>query len=268
MKNMKVIVIEDVLVPLSSRAKSGYMYVSHGKRTKKPWVARYQGYRSSGFSQPVEAALHLARYVASADAVPVRPKNTATRNRTKKSTTNKAPKPLATSSCTHVTPTISKPATDSLPPPAAWMDKPNVRFAQDRCALFGRRLSMRRGKQWFPAVVKAWTPYAKAQFSIVFDDIKTVFVEDLFRRGRNDWKVVEWEDDIWSTSDLRPMCPQCGHPLGEGNEAWTLCTKCGFNEPGVSSTAMLSRLRTADPFRNLAIDYHVDGEGDEQDDAV
>ena len=51
------------------------------------------------------------------------------------------------------------------------------------------------------------------------------------------------------------MCPGCGHPLGEGCEAWTVCKPCGYNEPGASSTAILRRLRVDDPYRKPKVDY-------------
>ena len=131
--------------------------------------------------------------------------------------------------------------------PDAWMSKPNVRFDVPSCDLFGHRIDI-AGRI---GVIKSWDPCAAASFGVVFDDTpEKVFMEDLFRKGRKDWKIVEWEDDdIWERQDLRPMCPQCGHPLGIGAAAWTKCLACGHMEPGVSSFEVLPRLRTGDPFR-------------------
>lgn len=128
----------------------------------------------------------------------------------------------------------------------AWMSKPNVSFPVNKCDLFGCRI--RVGNRL--GVVKSWTPCAAADFGVVLDDrLDHVFMEDLFRKGRSDWTVVDWEDDIWNTQHLRPMCPQCGHPLGTGAAAWTKCLPCGHMEPGVASTDVLARLRSDDPFR-------------------
>lgn len=108
--------------------------------------------------------------------------------------------------------------------------------------------------QW--AVIKAYQPCAAAPFAVVFDDRPNlVFYEDLLRRGRRDWRVEEWEsDDLWETSQLRPMCPGCGHPLGVGRSSWTVCRSCHHMEPGANSTAMLRR-RSSDPYRQPRIDY-------------
>ena len=131
--------------------------------------------------------------------------------------------------------------------PEAWMSKPKVCFPKNRCDLFGCRILVanRRG------VIKSWTPCGVADFGIVFDDKKDhVYMEDLYRKS--DWKIVDWEDEnIWNTQHLRPMCPQCGHPLSTGAAAWTKCLPCGHMEPGAASTEVLARLRSDDPFRRV-----------------
>ena len=83
------------------------------------------------------------------------------------------------------------------------MMKANVHF-KSSCALFGRRIDI-AGRI---GVIQSWTPCANAPFGIVFDDKpEKVFMEDLLRKGRKDWKIVKWEDDdIWETQNLRPMC--------------------------------------------------------------
>jgi hypothetical protein len=211
----------------SSRSKSGYKYVIHDSRSKaraKPWSVNYKGYRSAGFATPREAAIHVAAKIQIAI-------------KSNKQTTAMQLKAVATGG------TITKAAA----PVDAWMSKPNIRFDVAGCDLFGRRITV-NGRR---AVIKSWSPCAQAAFGIVFDDQpNTVFMEDLCRKGRSDWQLVEWEDDdIWETQDIRPMCPQCGHPLGVGSAAWTKCTPCGHMEPGAASTEVLKRARCGDPFR-------------------
>ena len=134
-----------------------------------------------------------------------------------------------------------------LQKPNAWMSKPNVHFDKPSCDLFGARITIKNRR----AVIKSWTPCAAAAFGIVFDDQPDkVYMEDLFRKGRKDWHIIKWEDDdIWETQHLRPMCPQCGHPMGTGSAAWTKCEPCGHMEPGAASTEVLVRVRSGDPFR-------------------
>ena len=143
----------------------------------------------------------------------------------------------------------------SLPPPApppsiptasaAWMDKPGVNWDKDACDLFGRRISMKhpRTKQMEKAVIKGWNP-CDDQFSVVFDSMPgNVYSEDLLRKGRQgrDWQLDTWEGDVWETAELRPVCPRCGHPLGEGRAAWTRCMHCQCGEAGATATATLGR---------------------------
>lgn len=213
----------------STRNKSGYKYVIHDNRTKaraKPWSVSYKGYRSAGFSTAREAAKHVAIKLLSLS------KNI------------RAPPATMQTTNAVVTPAPNH-TVNALPD--TWMIKPNVRFDVPSCDLFGNRIEI-AGRI---GVIKAWDPCAAASFGVVFDDKPDkVFMEDLFRKGRKDWKIVEWEDDdIWETQDIRPMCPRCGHPLGTGTAAWTKCLPCGHMEPGVSSFEVLSRLRTGDPFR-------------------
>ena len=133
--------------------------------------------------------------------------------------------------------------------PEQWMDKSGVHFMKNACDLFGKRIMMIHQKKEKLAVIKSWMPCAVAGFGVVFDDMPgKVFMEDLLRQGRKDWRVVSWEDDEWQTQDLRPMCPQCGHPMRDGRAAWTKCMPCGQMEPGVASTGMFTRVR-ADPYR-------------------
>lgn len=142
--------------------------------------------------------------------------------------------------------------------PAAWMLKAGVKFSGSACDLFGERILIPRhpGRAPSLAVVKQWMPCAEAGFGIVFDEQPDVVLyENLMRRGRSDWKIVQWEGDEWDTLTLRPMCPQCGHPLGTGRDAWTICQACNYPEPGAASTSMLTRLRTNDPNRRARPNY-------------
>ena len=219
-----------VAPPRSTRSRSGYKYVIYDGRSKarsKPWSVNYKGYRSAGFESPLKAAKHLSTKLEAAGF----------------ESSLKAAKHLSTKRKAITSP--SPPAKRPTGPPNDWMISTKLHFDKSSCDLFGRRLMIDRRL----AVIKAWTPCAAAAFGIVFDDQPDkVFMEDLFRRSG--WKLVDWEDDdIWETQDLRPMCPQCGHPLGVGSAAWTLCIPCGHMEPGAASTQMLSRLRSGDPFR-------------------
>ena len=136
--------------------------------------------------------------------------------------------------------------------------KTGIQHYADRCELFGARLKMRRdgSKDEHLAVVKAWLPCTDAGFVVVFDDRPHIqYHENLMRRGRKDWRVVEWEGDIFETMDLRPICPGCGHPLDTGRAAWTWCKACGFNEPGAMSTEMLTRSQSGDPYRRRSVPF-------------
>lgn len=122
--------------------------------------------------------------------------------------------------------------------------------------LFGQRILMKRGDTWYPAVIKSWTPCDVADFEVVFDDKPSiVYREQLTRRGRKDWIISNWTGDVWETIDLRPLCPQCGHPLGTGHDAWSSCLGCDQEQPGVSSSTMFGRLRTDDPHRRKLVSY-------------
>ena len=130
---------------------------------------------------------------------------------------------------------------------AAWMLKSGVRFNVAACDLFGARVRL-RGRL---GVVKSWSPCGMDSYGVVFDDAPRKVYSENVCDGR--WEVVEWEGDLEETSELRPMCPNCGHPLGCGMAAWTFCGACSHQEPGVSSTEMLSRLRTNDPNRTVVM---------------
>ena len=206
---------------LSSRSKSGYKYVIYDSRASarlKPWSASYRRYRSAGFATAHECALHIAAKIANDDVK-------HSRKKTKKSSAQK-----------YV--------------PEMWMHKAGVHFMTSACDLFGKRIMMTHKNKEKLAVIKCWMPCAVAGFGVVFDEMPDkVFMEDLLRPGRKDWRVVPWEDDEWQTQDLRPMCPQCGHPMRDGQAAWTKCMPCGQMEPGVASTGMFSRVRS-DPYRS------------------
>ena len=141
------------------------------------------------------------------------------------------------------------------------MDKPNAKsFPKDRCDYFGARIEMKKtpGGPMEKAVIKTFQPCAEKeqQFGIIFDSDppgKEPRFENLFRQNRKDWKKISWEDDnIFETKDLRPICPNCGHPLGVGRAAWTYCQPCGKNEPGAMSYCLLTR-RSKDTHANPAM---------------
>jgi hypothetical protein len=145
------------------------------------------------------------------------------------------------------------------------MSKKNKYLSITHGDLFGSRILIHvppKSPNPVLAVVKSWLPSSRT-FGIVLDTRPDhVFYEALLRPGRTDWKLTNWEGDIWQTSDLRPLCPKCGHPLGVGSEAWTVCKPCGHPEPGVSSIGLLSRLRTNDPFRRVRVNYNDEDDED------
>ncbi len=236
------------------RSRSGFKnVVFDGRRemASKPWIVKRGAYRSSGFETPGDAAIFNALRAEYETELRHRSLPSTRRRRVPteffSSLSSKKIQPI----CRRQTPTPPGPA-------AVWMDKANVKFAVQECDLFGARLLMRRrrGGPFAKAVVKSWMPHAKACFGVVFDDKPDVVLqEDLFRRGRDDWQQTPWEGDIWQTTDLRPTCPQCLHPLDTGRDAWTRCTACGHMEPGVLSATVPKRVRTDDPYRRARPNY-------------
>ena len=224
-------------VILSSRAKSGYKNVIYDGRAnarKKPWSVSLPSYRSAGFATPLEAAMHAAQARLQKRQKPSKPKQGPI------GAGDTSPGLIA------VAPVCAQ---------AAWMQKPTVNFNTEACDLFGQRIIFTRGRVERMAVIKSWMPCDSAPFGVVFDDKPGVVVrEDLMRKGRKDWRTCDWEDDIWETAHLRPMCPQCAHPMGSGRDAWTRCTHCGHMEPGSSSSSTLPRLNTDDPHRRAVQD--------------
>lgn len=207
-----------------SRLKSGFRNVMFDRKkgVLNPWFVKRGVYRSCGFSTPVEAAVQ----------------NWLCAQHEKRTAKSKVPTSTAES---------------------AWMDKSTVAFAREACDLFGARIEMRRGATSAKAVVKSWMPCADAGFGIVFDDNPGVVLhEDLLRRGRDDWRQIEWEGDIWETSKRRPTCPQCLHPLGVGRSAWTFCSACRHMEPGAMSATVSKRMRSNDPYRRDRPNYAED----------
>ena len=278
-----------VVLRRSARARSGYVNVHFDNRgCAKPWSVKTTNYRSAGFATAREAAIHLALHVAQhvrdGVAKKMAPRSCVGKPAARKPVAPMAPKkatvapkkaavaPTVAPKKATVAPTVApKKATvakdkqaNQQAAPAAWMQKPGVKFSGGACDLFGQRIRMSRTRRELPslAVVKEWMPCADAGFGIVFDENPgVVLYEDLLRRGRSDWTIVEWEGDEWETMKLRPMCPQCGHPLGIGRDAWTMCSACKYPEPGAASTSMLSRLCTNDPNRrNRPVYREVDSD--------
>jgi len=137
--------------------------------------------------------------------------------------------------------------------PDAWMDKPGVKFDKDACDLFGKRIEMDLNGTREPAVIKAYTPDARAPYGVVFDSQPdTTRWENLLRPGRTDWQEIGWGGDDLADSEtahLRPVCPRCGVALDEGRAAWTKCLACGECEPGVNAAKVISRMNKDDPYR-------------------
>lgn len=127
-------------------------------------------------------------------------------------------------------------------------------------ALFGSRIVLTTDGAEYRGVIKIFLPYTKSGFGIVFDAFPdTVYYEDLTRPGRNDWKIVPWEDGLFDSMHLRPICPRCGHPLSQGMRAWKLCRCCKMQFPGTASDRMQTRMRgTEDPYRKEPIHYEDD----------
>lgn len=259
---------------LSRRATSGYRWVIVDRRPNarsKPWSVNHPQYRSRGFAAAIDAARDVAAHVAAGGGATAAPrlaakkqKKRATLVRTQRTRTRKTT-PTKTS--------ITKEAPAPPPRPIhadGWMLKSNVKFDYASCAMFGQRIRLartRKGEKEL-AVIKAYQPSASEPFGIVYDSSPdSTFFVDLFRKTCPPWEIVAWEDDddIWETQALRPMCPSCGHPLGAGSQAWTVCAPCGEMEPGISSDAMLRRARVDDPYRKDRPNYACD---EDEDDAL
>lgn len=230
---------------VTASSKSGYRWIRHDphlQKTGMPWRIFYKGYKSPGFNTAYNAAMSLALYRVHKEGL----QTTTTKPAKKRRSTT--PTSSFEQSVQPVLPGSSS---------SDWMTKASVKFNVPACDLFGARITMRHRGSMRMAVIKQWQPCSDAPFGIVFDEYPdTVYQEDLFRKGRRDWSRVSWEsDDIWETIHLRPLCPQCAHPLGEGRDAWTICVSCGKMEPGISSSAVLSRLRSDDPHRRTRVDY-------------
>ena len=272
------------LVP--SRSASGYRHILMDLRQHKPYMFLYKGYRSERHSTLVDVANAYADYLRR-DA----PETLAHRTRSQTAVSGMSRPALKelSSSKPKLVKTISKRQKPQIcksrrnvdrdsewvprrqyvktasivkPKPAAadsWMRNESVSFPVRECELFGARIVMRRRDkpEGAMAVVKAWSPCSNAPFTVMFDDDvianrQREYHEDLLGKRYGDWRRVDWEDDISMTLHLRPLCPSCGHPLGEGTVAWTRCLGCGTAEPGVMSCSMGSRIRGDDPNRNGA----------------
>lgn len=252
---------------LSRRATSGYRWVIVDRRPNarsKPWSVNHPQYRSRGFAAAIDAARDVAAHVAAGGGATAAPRPAAKRKRATSVRTQRTR--------THKKTTQAKSSTtkEAPPPPLhadGWMLKGNVKFDHASCAMFGQRirLARTRKKEKELAVIKAYQPSASEPFGIVYDSSpNATFFVDLFRKTCPPWEIVAWEDDdIWETQALRPMCPNCGHPLGAGGKAWTVCVPCGEMEPGISSDGMLRRARVDDPYRKDRPNYACDEDEDD-----
>lgn len=204
----------NVFLKRSSRAKSGYKYVSfHSRKKVGKWFVQHSLLKKSGFHTARDAACTLA---------------------------------IALSS--------QKNATDMTDMRTQWTTKANVSFPLNEGSLFGARVSIFRNYAKTPtlAVFKSWSPVNKT-FGVVYDDRpKNVYNQSLKTLR---WTRIDWEGDIFQTSHLRPLCPECAHPLGEGLQEWTKCNVCNFCEPGCMSHVVLNRVNNGDPFRKPRVDY-------------
>lgn len=210
---------------LSSRARSGYKYVYPDPKSKPSsckWMINSPSFKSKGYGTPILAATALASHLShngiSGSKKVSKMKDTIDDNR------------------------------------SDWVNKnKNTKKYANGIDLFGARIQVTIRKKVRMGVVKAFLP--QKTFVVVYDDKPDItYNEDLLGSGRRNWKVIDWEGDIWDTMDKRPICPQCAHPLGTGVSEWSRCKHCGFPEPGCSSANTLNRLRTNDPFRKSVPD--------------
>lgn len=234
---------------LRSNNRSGFKYVIFDGRAaarKAPWSISYKKYRSAGFATARAAAVHVAQMLQQhVQAVPISKRRSVVPRAPKSKTKKSVPVPIA-STQPHA----------RLQKPSAWMDRTSKRWNKGAIDLFGKRIELVHRGVLQKAVIKSWQPCSGAPFGVVFDnEPHRVYDEDLLRAGRKDWTIIPWEGDLVETADLRPMCPNCGHALDEGRDAWTACIPCGHMEPGALSSTMLSRIRSDDPYRREAIDY-------------
>ena len=248
----------------SNQAVSGFRYVIYDGRKgahKAPWSVSMSGYRSAGFSTARDAAVHVwkrqqLRYVSRVKSAP---RATTKKRKTVRTYKPRKPRkpPKSQSNAARTTTGQSAPSKSSQALPSAWMTKKALTW-RSAVDLFGHRISFHRKgySHASMAVIKSFQPCSRAPFGVVFDeDLTRVYNEDLLRPRRSDWHVVEWESDMWATCAFRPVCPNCGHPLGVGADAWTVCSPCGHMEPGAASTEVMARLRSSDPFRRAPVSY-------------
>ena len=267
------------LVP--SRSASGYRHILVDLRQSKPYMFVYKGYRSERHSTLTNVADAYIDYLRR-DAPETLAHRTRSQTAVRGASRPAAKKPSSEQKVVksqklskRQTRKVSRQDRDvewvprgkyakiesiAKPKPAAadsWMRNGAVSFPVRECELFGARIVMRRRDkpEGAMAVVKAWSPCSNAPYTVMFDDDvlanrQREYHEDLLGMRYGDWRRVDWEDDISMTLHLRPLCPSCGHPLGEGAVAWTRCLGCGTAEPGVMSCSMGSRIRGDDPNRN------------------
>ena len=204
---------------LSSRAKSGYKYVYLDPKPKISsckWMVKSPIFKAKGYETPILAASALASHTS--HNFVSNPSNTLKMKRT-----------------------VDDNRSDWV------MKNNNTKRYANGMDLFGARIEVTIRKNVRLGVIKAYLP--SQTFVVVYDDKPNLtFNEDLLRSGCKNWKIVDWEGDIWDTMDKRPICPQCAHPLGIGASEWSCCKRCGFPEPGCTSANTLNRLRTNDPF--------------------
>ena len=255
-----------------SHSRSGYKYIAYDPRSRNAYRVIYKKVRSPPMFTLFEAAMCLLQHTRpeTRSTAPVSmPKAGSRQGKTSNPTRSRAPRASKPPRPTREACTLSEPCAKALSDAgshsaASWMSKPSVRFSKD-CDYFGARILMARQDQpdGVLGVIKEWHPCARASFGVVFDDKRDrIFYEDLLCKGRTDWVIVDWEDDLWNTVELRPKCSVCFHPLEQGAAAWTRCVGCGANEPGVSAASMGKRTRTNDPYRCTKIDYAEWGDGD------
>ena len=275
---------------VSSRARSGYKWIIYDGRSSarlKPWSIHHPKFRSRGFVTAYQAAVELARFRKGISRAKPKTKNCVSStlptsivvpSKQRRSGGYACGKCGAKPKFGHICPfknidaDVATPSLDPLDPvlqqstaevagsakPDDWMNKQGLRFNRDQCDLFGRRITIARKANGMEelAVIKSYQPSGTDPFGIVFDSKPDfVYQMNLFRKACPSWRVVDWEDDIWQTQALRPMCPRCGHPLAEGTAAWTRCLPCGEMEPGVNSVTVMPRARVQDPYRRARPSY-------------
>jgi len=100
---------------------------------------------------------------------------------------------------------------------------------------------------------------ASRKHAVLFDDEQQHTVEFDLLKEKKHWVRIPWPNNKLDDSEVGesqinppslsyitygPECPRCFVSLGIGHQAWTFCSMCHLNEPGVMWSTRFSSMRT------------------------